>query len=90
MALDQFDQPIALRQEDQADDAPAREGSISAVTEAQLLEIGGKLGAAKLALLRGLEQTSTPAMRRAMRLAYGDVEQAIRLSQGVISASGRV
>lgn len=82
-------QAITLRAEDLADDAPPVAGTISAVTEAQLLEISGRLGAAKLALLRGLEQTSTPAMRRAMRTAYGAIDEAIRLSQATIAASGR-
>lgn len=82
--------PIRLRDDDQADETPAGAGVISAVTEAQLLEISGRLGAAKLAILRGLEQTSTPAMRRQMRLAFGNIDEAIRLSQGVLSESRRL
>lgn len=82
--------PILLRPADLADETPPTPGVISAVTEAQLIEIAGKLGSAKLAILRGLEQTSTPAMRRAMRAAFGSVDEALRLSQGVVNASGRL
>jgi hypothetical protein len=68
---------------------PVNEDSISALTEAQLIEIAGKFGAIKAALLAVFNQQTSPAVKRPVRIALGAADEGIRLSQAVVASTGR-
>jgi hypothetical protein len=86
-----------LMPDDRLDDAPddrhlnqpANEDVISAMTEAQLLEVVGRLGAAQGFILRTFEHQMSPSARRPLRLAYGSVNDAIRLAQALVDSTRR-
>jgi hypothetical protein len=87
---------LRLKPEDMADiddadrlNQPANEDVISAMTEAQLLEVVGKLGAAQRFILRTFEQPMSPSARRPLRLAYGSVNEAIRQAQALVDSTRR-
>ena len=68
---------------------PLNEDVISAMTEAQLLEVVGQLGSAQRFILRTFEQQMSPLARRPLRLAYGSVTEAIRLAQALVDSTRR-
>lgn len=93
-------QPIALRPEDRADDGdesttawlnqPADSDTISALTEAQLLEIAGKFGAIRTALLMFFQPHRGTLDRRGLvRTALAAAEQGTAIAQAVLGATRR-
>jgi hypothetical protein len=93
--------PFRLKQADSLDDEnqgiesaddqgqPVNEDSISALTEAQILEMIGRLGSIKAGLLAAFGQAMSPAARRPLRIAYGATDDAIRLGQAVVGSTAR-
>lgn len=79
--------------EDGAPEITTREWSnedrLSAMSEAQLLEIGGKLGAIRKALLMSFEIPMDPKVRRLLRMALGHAEEASQLAQAVVGSTQR-
>jgi hypothetical protein len=94
------DQPIVLRAEDQADEGtdlpttwlnqPADSDAISALTEAHLLEIAGKFGAIRTALLLYFQPHRGVMERRGLvRTALAAAEQGTTIAQAVLGATRR-
>jgi hypothetical protein len=85
------DNLLKLKPEDQAEpvNQPINEDVISAMTEAQLLEVVGKLGAAQKFILLTFEHSMSPSSRKPLRLAYGAVNDAIRLAQALVDSTRR-
>lgn len=86
-----------LKSEDRADDTdrvhylnqPETEDVISALTESQMLEVLGKIGAAQRHLLRCFEQHMPSAVRSQIRMVYGYQTDAIRLVQAIVDSTRR-
>jgi hypothetical protein len=85
------DNLLRLKPEDQAEpvNQPMNEDVISAMTEAQLLQVVGALGATQRFLLLAFEQQMSPSARRPLRLAYGAANDAIRLAQALVDSTRR-
>lgn len=94
--------PIPLKPEDRVEDdqedaeepttwlnQPVDEDVISAMTEAQLLQIMGKVGAIRGALLQTFNHQMSPAAKRLVRIALAAAEEAKTLSQGVVASTTR-
>lgn len=63
------------------------EDVLSAMTEAQMLEINGKHGAIRKALLLTFDQQMSPSVRRLIRIALGHAEEASHLSAAVLGST---
>jgi hypothetical protein len=85
------DNLLRLKPEDMAEpiNQPMHEDVISAMTEAQLLQVVGALGAAQRYILLTFEQSMSPSSRKPLRLAYGAVNDAIRLAQALVDSTRR-
>jgi hypothetical protein len=94
--------PIFLKPEDRADDddgsgsaapwlnQPADTDAISALTEAQLLEIAGKFGAIRSALLTYFQpHRGVMERKHLVRMALGAAEQGTRIAQAVLGSTVR-
>lgn len=94
--------PFRLKPDDRADDAderedtpaawvnqPADSDTISALTEAELLQLAGKVGAIRAALLRTWDHPMSPPVKRLIRIALGATEEAKTLSQAVLGSTVR-
>jgi hypothetical protein len=85
------DNLLRLKPDDMAEpiNQPMHEDVISAMTEAQLLQVVGALGAAQKYILLTFEQQMSPSARRPLRLAYGAANDAIRLAQALVDSTRR-
>lgn len=93
--------PIRLKPDDRPADDPegqddaarawvnrsADSDALSALTEAELLQIAGKVGAIKAMLLRTFDHPMRPEVKRLVRLALGHANEATTLSQAVLGSA---
>lgn len=88
------DDPIrTLKPEDQAEPAwlnqPANEDTISALTEAQLLQVLGKIGVIRHGLIRTFDAPMSNAQRRWVRQSLSAAAEAQTLCQAVLDSTRR-
>lgn len=80
-----INEPIRLRPEDGGEQEEHRcEDILSAVTEAQVLEILGNLGEVKGLLLQVLSTNTSPTTGRRLRLAVAAAERGTNTARGVL------
>lgn len=85
--VDDPSEPLELQPEDRP--TPVTEDVLSALTEAQLIEILGLIGASQKFLLLAFNETMSPAARRPVRNALGRVQEARRLMDAVLGSTTR-
>jgi hypothetical protein len=84
--------PIALKPDDAPDEQPTHEGELSALAEAQVLELIGKFAGIRTVLLRLFERPDhrlNPDQARAVRIALGYANEGVLIAQAVTMSTVR-